>query len=229
MRSSHDGERMKTSIKLLTVIAVLALAVIPLVAVDGSDADVIRNGQWEASGFTDYDAGRIRVTLINDSTEAMEIKLVACETGDHDNVYDTKTVTVPGTDTDGGRLAVELSWKFGSSGTKYVDVIAFDPATDKEITKEQMASIQLLNENNVTIEVTHSIWKNSVTYIVIAVIIIIVVIVIIMYIRSSKKTKADTTMADKTFTKMHNEKMGRKTAAAQKTEYKSSGKKTRKK
>ena len=223
MRSSHDGEMMKTSIKLLAVIAVLALAIIPLVAVDGSDADVIRNGQWEASGFTDYDAGRIKVTLVNDSSTEMKVKLVACEVGNHDNVYDsTDLLTVPGTGTDGGKLAVELSWKFGSSGTKYVDVIAYDE-------NDTLIDNPLLNENNVEIEVTHSIWKNSVTYIVIAVIIIIVVIVIVMYIRSSKKTKADTTMADKTFTKMHNEKKGKKAAAAQKTEYKSSGTKKRKK
>ena len=212
---------MKTSIKLLAVIAVLALAVIPLVAVDGSDADVKRNGQWEASGFTDYDAGRIKVTLVNDSSEAKDIKLVACEPGNHDNVYATKTVTVPGTGTDDGKIAVELSWKFGSSGTKYVDVIAYNE-------NDEPIGNPLLDENSVQIEVTHSIWKNSVTYIVIAVIVIIVVIVIIMYIRSAKKTKADTTMADRTFTKMHNEKKG-KSAAAQKTEYKSSGNKKRKK
>lgn len=220
---------MRTSIKLLTVMAVLALAVVPLLAAEDSDADVIRQGQWQSSGFTDNDAGKIYVTLYNNSTEAMEIKLVACETGDHDNVYATKTVTVPGTGTDDGKLAVELSWKYGSSGTKYVDVIAFDPATDKEITKDDMASIQLLNENSVQIDVSHSIWKNAVTYIVIVVIAIVVIVVIIMYIRSTKKTKSDTTMSDRTFTKMHNEKMGRKSAAAQKTEYKSSGNKTRKK
>ena len=223
MRSSHDGEMMKGSIKLLAVIAVLALAVVPLLAIDESDAEVKRQGQWQYSGFTDYDAGKIYVTLVNDSTTEMKVKLVAYETGDHDHVYaSTDLLTVPGTGTDDGKLYVQMSWKFGSSGTKYVDVVAYD---------ENDAAIDdsLLNESSIQIEVSHSIWKNSVTYIVIAVIIIIVIIVIILYIRSSKKTKADTTMADKTFTKMHNEKMGRKTAAAQKTEYKSSGKKTRKK
>ena len=213
---------MKTSIKLLAVIAVLALAIIPLVAVDGSDADVIRNGQWEASGFTDYDAGRIKVTLVNDAPDAVNIKLMVYETGNHDNVYTTKTVTVPGNGTDEGKLAVELSWKFGSSGTKYVDVWAYNDADEK-------IENPLLNEDNVKIEVSHSIWKNSVTYIVIAIIVIIVIIVLVMYIRSTKKTKADTTMTDKTFTKLHNEKVGRKTATAEKKEYKSSGNKTRKK
>jgi nitric oxide reductase large subunit len=223
MRSSHDGVKMKAYSKLLAVMAVLALAVIPLLAVDSSDATVTRQGQWDYSGFTDNDSGRLKVTLVNDAPDAVEIKLMVYETGNHDNVYTTKTVTVPGNGTDEGKLAVELSWKFGSSGTKYVDVWAYNAADDSKIDNP------LLNEDNVKIEVSHSIWKNSVTYIVIAIIVIIVIIVLVMYIRSTKKTKADTTMTDKTFTKLHNEKVGKKTAAAEKKEYKSSGNKTRKK
>ena len=223
MRSSHDGGKMRASIKLLTVMAVLALAVVPLLAAEDSDADVKRQGQWQYSGFTDNDAGKIYVTLANDSTAEYKVKLVACETGNHDNVYaSTALLTVPGTGTDDGKLYVELSWKFGSSGTKYVDVIAYDE-------NDAVIDNPLLNENSVQIDVSHSIWKNAVTYIVIVVIAIVVIVVIIMYIRSTKKTKSDTTMSDRTFTKMHNEKMGRKSAAAQKTEYKSSGNKTRKK
>ena len=222
MRSSHDGEKMKSANKILAVVAVLALAIIPVLAMDDSDATVIRDGQWTASGFTDYDAGRIRTALVNDSTAETEIKLMVYETGNHDRVLATNTYTVPGNNTDGGRCDVELSWKYDSSGTKYVDVLAYDK-------NDVLINNSLLNESNVEIEVTHSIWKNSVTYIVIVVIIIIVVIVIIMYIRSAKKTKADTTMADKTFTKLHNEKVGKKSAAAEKKEYKSSGNKKRKK
>lgn len=202
--------------------AVFVLAVIPLIAADGSDATVNRQGQWSCSGFTDNDAGTLKVTLINNATDAVEIKLMVYETGNHDNVYATKTVTVPGKDTDEGKLAVDLSWKFGSSGTKYVDVWAYD-STDTLIDNP------LLNESSVQIDVSHSIWKNSVTYVVIVVIAIIVIIVLVMYIRSTKKTKADTTMSDRTFTKLHNEKVGKKAAAAEKKEYKSSGNKTRKK
>ena len=223
MRSSRDGEKMKTSIKLFAVMAVLALAVVPLLAVDDTDAAVKRQDQWQYSGFTDNDAGKIYVTLANDSTTEYKVKLVAYETGNHDHIYaQTALLTVPGTGTDDGKLYVELSWKFDSSGTKYVDVLAYD---------ENDAPIgdALLNENSIAIEVTHSIWKNAVTYIVIVVIVIIVIVIVVMYIRSTKKTKADTTMSDRTFTKMHHEKMGRKSAAAQKTEYKSSGTKTRKK
>lgn len=221
-------DKMKAASKLLAIVAVLALAVIPILAVEGSDAsistDVTRQGQWDYSGFTDYDSGRIKVTLANTSTVDYEIKLMVYETGNHDRVYATKTVTVPGTGTNDGKVDVEISWKFSSSGTEYVDVLAYDAATDEPINNA------LLNENSVQIEVSHSIWKNSVTYIVIALIVIIVIIVIVLYIRSSKKTKADTTMSDRTFTKLHNEKVSKKSsAAAQKTEYKSSGNKTRKK
>ncbi len=223
MRSSHDGVKMKAYSKLLAVMAVLALAVIPLLAVDSSDATVTRQGQWDYSGFTDNDAGTLKVTLVNDSAAATEIKLMVYETGNHDNVYTTKTVTVPANTENNGELAVELSWKFGSSGTKYVDVWAYNTTDDTRIDNP------LLDEDSVKIDVSHSIWKNTVTYVVIVIIAIVVIIVLVMYIRSTKKTKSDTTMSEKTFTNLHREKVGKKAATAEKKEYKSSGNKTRKK
>ena len=231
MRSSHDGVTMKTTNKLLALAAVFALAIIPILAIDGADASVNRQGQWDYSGFTDNDAGTLKVDLVNDSASEVKIVLRVYEFP-YDSTDDTKndllaekTITVPGfTEENQGKYTAEISWKYGSSGTKYVDVVAFnDDENRTPFTNGQ------INENSVQIEVSHSIWKNSVTYIVIAVIVIIVIIVLVMYIRSTKKTKADSTMTDKTFTKLHNEKMGKKTVTAEKTEYKSSGNKTRKK
>jgi hypothetical protein len=214
---------MKAYSKLLAIVAVLALAIIPLLAVDGADATVNRQGQWDYSGFTDNDSGRLKVTLVNDAPDAVEIKLMVYETGNHDNVYTTKTVTVPANTENNGELAVELSWKFGSSGTKYVDVWAYNTTDDTRINNP------LLDEDSVKIDVSHSIWKNTVTYVVIVIIAIVVIIVLVMYIRSTKKTKSDTTMSEKTFTNLHREKVGKKAATAEKKEYKSSGNKTRKK
>lgn len=229
MRSSHDGVKMKTASKLLALMAVFVLAVIPLLAVDGSDATVNRQGQWSSSGFTDNDAGRIKVTLVNDSSEEVKIVLRAYEfpysEKNKDDYLAESKITVPGyTEDNKGEYTAEISWKYNSSGTKYVDVVAFND--DEGLTPFTNG---LINENSVQIEVSHSIWKNTVTYVVIVIIAIVVIIVLVMYIRSTKKTKSDTTMSEKTFTNLHREKVGKKAATAEKKEYKSSGNKTRKK
>ena len=203
--------------KLFAILAILAVAIVPFIAADDSDAAVTRDGQCTTSGFTDYDKGTLTITLKNTDDTAVTVTVKVYEFGDHDNVLDDTTAEIPA-NSEGSE--VKLSWGYGSSGTKYVDVYVYDSDGNK---------ISTACEDCVAIEVSHSIWKNSVTYIVIAIIIIAIIVAIILYIRSTKKTKADSTMADKTFTKMHNEKVARKsTATAEKKEYKSSGSRTRK-
>ncbi len=60
--------------------------------------------------------------------------------------------------------------------------------------------------------------------------IIVIVVALLLYIRSTKKTKADTTMTDRTFTRMHEERVARRAPAnaAKKKDYQSSGNRTRK-
>lgn len=202
--------------KLLAVAAILIVAIVPFIA-DDSDAAVTRDGQCTYSGFTDFDNGTLTIKLKNSDSTAVNVTVRAFEFGNHDKVLDEKTAEIAA---DSAVTEVKLSWGYGSSGTKYVDVYVYDSDGNK---------ISAACEDCVAIEVSHSIWKNSVTYIVIAIIIIAIIVAIILYIRSTKKTKADSTMADKTFTKMHNEKVARKsTATAEKKEYKSSGSRTRK-
>lgn len=213
---------MRNVTKLLAIIAVLAIAVMPFVAADDSDAAVKRTGQWEASGFTDNGGGSLRCTIQNDDNVQVTIRLKVLDFYD-DRILATKDVVVPASTDNDGKTVAELNWSYNSSGTKYVKVYSYNPDTDEKLNN------LLVDDGCVQIEVSHSIWKNAATYIVIVVIVIVVIVVLVMYIRTTKKTKADTTMADKTFTKMHEEKVAKKSSStAKKTEYKSEGKKTRK-
>ena len=206
---------MRSVYKTMAILAILAIALVPLIATDDSDATVKRVGQCETSGFTDYDSGTLKITLNNDGGEAVKVIVKVYEFNNHSNTLAQKEAEL----TAGENTVVSLGWGYGSEGKKYVDVFVYD--VNDETTP-------IAQENSVEIDVTHSIWKNSVTYIVIVIIVIVVIVAIILFIRSGKKTKSDTTMADRTFTKMHNEKVAKKSGAAEKKEYKSSGNKTRK-
>ena len=210
---------MKTVYKLFAVLAVLAIALIPFAAAEGSDATVKRVGQCETSGFTDYDRGTLKITLNNDDTSAVSVIVKVYDFQDH-SVTRADKVSELAANSD---TTVSLSWGYGSDGVKQVDVYVYAYDTETQTIGDVLAQ-----ENCVEIDVSHSIWKNSVTYIVIVVIIIVAIIAIILFIRSGRKTKADTTMADKTFTKMHREKTAKKSATAEKKEYTSSGNRSRK-
>ena len=213
---------MKNTVKLLAIIAVLAIAIVPFISADDSDAAVKRTGQWEASGFTDNGGGSLKCIIQNDDNEQVTIRLKVLDFYDS-RVLTTKDVVIPASTDNDGKTVAELNWSYDSSGTKYVKVYSYNPETDEKLNNP------LVDDGCVQIEVSHSIWKNAATYIVIVIIVIIVIVALVLYMRTTKKTKADTTMADKTFTKMHDEKVAKKSSsAAKKTEYKSEGKKTRK-
>ena len=212
-------QSMKTICKLFAVLAVLAIALVPIMAAEESDATVKRVGQCETSGFTDYDKGTLKITLNNDATEAVNVMVKVYDFNDQSSVRAEKTSELTANE----NTVVSLSWGYGSSGTKQVDVYVYAYNTETQEIGEVLAQ-----ENCVEIDVSHSIWKNSVTYIVIVLIIIVAIIAIVLFIRSGKKTKADTTMADKTFTKMHREKTAKRSATAEKKEYTSSGNRSRK-
>ena len=210
---------MRTIYKLFAVLAVLAIALVPIVAAEESDATVKRVGQCETSGFTDYDKGTLRITLNNDETTPVNVIVKVYDFADQSVTRADKVAELAAND----NTVVSLSWGYGSSGVKQVDVYVYAYDVESETIGDVLAQ-----ENCVEIDVSHSIWKNSVTYIVIVVIIIVIIIAIILFIRSGKKTKADSTMADKTFTKMHREKTAKKSAAAERKEYTSSGNRSRK-
>ena len=217
---------MRNSHAILTVMLVMmAFAAIPVLSAV-ADGAVTEDGNATAGGFTDNDTGTLTYRLINDGTEDVTVTVKVTEYGQPGRVYDSKQVTVPKADAGtNGTATVDLHWRYGDSGTKYVDVLVYDSSD---------TLIAAASENAVAIEVSHSIWKNAATYIVIAVIIIAIIVVVVMMLRSTKKTKADTTMAERTFTKMHEEKSASKTAApakqktANKETYSASGNKKRK-
>ena len=223
MRSSHEGAVMRDVTKLLAIMTVLVIAIVPFVAADDSDATVKRTGQWEASGFTDNGGGSLKCTIQNDDNVQVTIRLKVLDFNDESRVLATKDVAVPASTDNEGKTVAELNWSYDSSGTKYVKVYSYNPDTDERLNN------LLIDDGCVQIEVSHSIWKNSATYIVIVIIVIVVIVALVLYMRTTKKTKADTTMADRTFTRMHEDKVAKKSGAAKKTEYRSEGKKARKK
>ena len=210
---------MKNVYKLFAILAILAIALVPIMAAEESDATVKRVGQCETSGFTDYDKGTLKITLNNDDVSAVNVMVRVYDFGNHDEKRAERVAELEAN----ANTVVSLSWGYGSSGTKQVDVYVYAYNTETEEVGDVLAQ-----ENCVEIDVSHSIWKNSVTYIVIVLIIIVVIIAVVLFIRSGKKTKADTTMSDKTFTKMHREKTAKKSATAEKKEYTSSGNRSRK-
>ena len=208
---------MKNVYKLFAVLAVLAIALVPVFAAEDSDAAVTRKGQCEVSGFTDNDSGTLKITLNNSDVSAVNVKVRVYDLGYKDTDHlraETDAELTADSDT-----VVSLSWKYGSEGTNYVDVYVYNAEDD---------NTPIAQENSVEINVSHSIWKNALTYIVIVLVIIVIIVAIVLYIRSGKKTKADSTMADKTFTKLHRENVAKKSASAERKEYTSSGNRNRK-
>lgn len=208
---------MKNVYKLFAILAILSIALVPLFVAEESDATVTRKGQCETSGFTDNDRGTLRITLNNSDVSAVNVKVRVYEFGytdDDHRLAETDAELAGDSDT-----TVSLSWGYGSSGTRYVDVYVYDPDNlDNPLAKE----------NCVEIDVTHSIWKNTLTYVVIVIVVIVIIVAIVLYIRSGKKTKADSTMSDRTFTKLHRENVAKKSASAERKEYTSSGNRNRK-
>lgn len=210
--------------KLIATLAVLALALVPLVAVE-SDADLQRNGACTTGGFSDNGGGWLKINLKNDTAEAISVVIYVYPSG---SAMDYLATTE-------GSVAAEasseftLEFSYDSSGERFVDVLVYKVNGEGNRTLVDAAC-----EHSVRIDVSHSVWKNVSTYIVIAIIVIVIIIVLVLYIRSSKKTKADTAIADRAFTQMREEKLSKKgkiepaKKTAEKQTYKSSGNKKRK-
>lgn len=219
---------MKNYAKIIAALAILALAVVPFCACDGSDADVARSGACTTGGFSDNGGGWLKITLTNTSNvEDETVSINVVDYNNPSNILAHKDATVPkGDGVNPGIVTVELNFSYGNSGTKYVNVEVYDGTS---------TLISPACENGVQIEVSHSVWKNVSSYIVIAVVVIIIIIVIVLYLRSTKKTKADRTMAEKTFTQMHEAKKSKKggaaapAAPAEKKAYVASGNKKKRK
>ncbi|NLL94877.1 MAG: hypothetical protein GX224_03870 [Thermoplasmatales archaeon] len=178
----------------------LALAIVPL-ASDDSEAAVYMGGDIVVNGgFTDMGGGSITVTVHNSATEGEQVTVGVFEMSS-DRLLTSSTFVVPGNDggTD-GKAVKNIGLSYGSPGDKYVTVKLFKgPNVEGEFVSEQ---------SGIMIHVTHSIWKDSTTYILI--IVAIVAIAIILYVRSRGNPLSKTKKEEVSFADLNRERRERK-------------------
>ena len=195
---------MKAYLKIFAILAVLAIAVVPALALaEGSDAYVEMRTPEVVREFTDNADGSLAVYVLNqtDSPNAVTITVTSLD-GSH--VYRTQDFTIPANTTmdnvkESERHTV-LSFSLGGSGLKQIRVTATSQA-DPDDTSSVTFNIQ----------VSHSIWSDWTTYVVIIIAIIVVVVMVWLRLRTQSEAKK-TKSKEKVFTQMEEEKKAKKAA-----------------
>ena len=184
--------------KILVLAIVLSLAIIPLALSDSSDAKVDFSQETQVTqSFNDMSAGKITVYLQNDSDTAKTVTVTVINYEDGKQLAIAENVSVPAKSGDvNGTTNCVLSFSFGSSGERYVTVSIDDGNT--------------VVTDSLNIEVSHSIWKDSTTYIAIIVVIIIIAIAVFLKMRGLPGSKKEDDTSEKTFTAMDDKKKARK-------------------
>lgn len=175
---------------------ILALAVLilsPLALSAESDADVSFGDTpvTVSVNFDDMGSGAITVHLVNDGTEERTVSITVMEYPSR-VMATANDVLVPAADAgEVGKVSKELMIGFDSQGEKYLQ-IEIDDGTN-------------VSTVGFNITVSHSIWKDSSTYILIIIIIAVAAIVIYLRMRSTtgKKTAEQ---SSRTFTEMEAER-----------------------
>lgn len=176
--------------KIFVLFTLMALVIAPLALSDASDAEVeFGNPAVSVSiPFNDMNVGGITVHLLNDGAAEQTVTITVREYPDR--VLATADVTVPASESGkAGEASKELRFSFSSPGDRYLQ-IEMDDGVD----------VTTLGYN---VSVTHSIWKDSSTYILI--IIVIIVIAVVAYLRM-RGLPGKKTQPAKTFTEMEAEK-----------------------
>lgn len=188
---------MKGMNKIITAALVLTLALVPFIVLeDGSDAANAFdcNGMEVTKAFDDMSGGTIMVPVENKTDSAITVTVTVKDVSSS-KVYAEGEFEIPAND----KTECKFSWNFGSSGDHRI----FISVTDG---KETVSFER-------TIGVSHSIWKDPVTYIAIVVAIIVIAIMIFVKMRSTSDAKAKAMKGkkeEKIFTKMAEEKKGAK-------------------
>lgn len=216
---------MRKTIKAFAAIMVLALLLVPTVAVvsDADDTGITRTGACTTGDFSDNGGGWLKIKLTSPLALDANIHIVVYESG-----TDHVKANITGTLNAGETKEFQLNFSYDSSGTKYVDVLTYRVlATGNEVL------LDAASEHYVQINVSHSVWKSASTYVVIVVVVIVIIIALILVVRTTKKTKADTAIEDRAFTQMREEKAAKKAGntsapSSEKQTYKASGEKKRK-
>lgn len=183
--------------KIITAALVLTLALVPFIALeDGSDAANAFdcNGMEVTKAFDDMSGGTIMVPVENKTDSAITVTVTVKDVSSS-KVYAEGEFEIPAND----KTECKFSWNFGSSGDHRISISVTDG-------KETVSFER-------TIGVSHSIWKDPVTYIAIVVAIIVIAIMIFVKMRSTSDAKAKAMKGkkeEKIFTKMAEEKKGAK-------------------
>ena len=187
---------MKTSMKALAVLIVLAMVAVPFaIASDDSDAYQFKTTEVVRE-FVDGNDGTLAVYVLNGTTSDVTVNIKVTTT-DKSRTYAEKSFTIPANTNDSnvkeGDRHAELTFSLGGSGHKEIYVIVND---DKPVT--------------LGIDVGHSIWNDWTTYVVIVIVIIFIVAVVWLRLRSVSDAKKDAGPKEKVFTKMEEERKARK-------------------
>lgn len=184
--------------KILVLAIVLSMAIVPLALSGSSDAKVDFSQETQVTqSFDDMSAGKITVYLQNDGDTAKTVTVTVVNYEDGEQLAIAENVSVPAKSGDvNGTADCILSFSFGSSGERYV-IVSIDDG-DTVVT------------DSLNIDVSHSIWKDSTTYIVIVVVIIIIAIAIFLKMRGLPGSKKETDASEKTFTTMDDERKAKK-------------------
>ena len=154
------------------------------------------------------------VFLTNNTDGELNVKVVVYD-GESNKEKDSTTKTVAAHTDESFRMG----FGYGSDGTKMVYYKVFTVDADYNETL-------CFQEGNFDIHVSHSMWKNTSTYVTIVIIVLVVVVIVVIFMRSRTKKVVG---GGKSFTELEAERKAKKTnKVAQKQTYKAGEKKSRK-
>lgn len=198
--------------KIVAILAVALLAASFAIAASDADAEPGFGDLPSIGGFDDMGGGSITVYLDNPDEDAASVTVRVLTHGTDSVLAESKVDLAAGAD----NVPVILTFGFQSSGYRYIDLVLLD--ADGAV---------LTTQAGIQIDVGHSIWKDSLTYIIIIAAIIIIVVIAYLYMRNAPKRKAEK-MSDRTFTEMEEARRQKKSAPSGPTKYEGSGGRKRK-
>ncbi len=213
--------KMRTN-KILTIALALACVAAFAFAVTADDSsaasDIEKAKEADWSGFTDASSGHFYVYLANNTDAEIYVKVVV-----YDSVSGSeKDSTVAAISANEEEQEVRMTFSYGSDGDKMVSYTVYAYDNDSGTVGDAYFS-----EGSFTIDVDHSVWKNTSTYVIIVVVILAIIIIayFVMRARANKNKAAGRT---KTFTELEAERKAKKSGkVAQKETYRSGDKKKR--
>lgn len=207
----------KKILTLAVAFACLATFAFALTADDSSAAagDITKAKEADWGKYTDASPGHFYVYLANNTDAAITVKVVVYDgiTGDE------KDTTMAEIEANATEQEVRMTFSYGSSDDKLVRYTVY--SEDGETV--------YFSDGSYEIEVKHSMWKNTSTYVII-VLVIIAIIVVAYFVMRARANKSKASGNTRTFTEMEAERKAKKAGkVAQKETYKGGDSKKKRK